>query len=526
MSFLARGKTNWKYILVVVVLAVIVGGGILGYIKISEIFKYWTCNKLEKLKSVEFNKLDFSCETDADCTIAPGEWGPICVNINTNTEKYKEIFYTMIKKDCLPLRDFPPVECKCVNNKCERIIVLVGEITISSPTKGEKWVKGETYQIRWAPTDPTKTVGIILRDARISDVSPSKVWQAENIPDTGIYSFTVPYLPSGDKYQIYIGSQEKSGYSELFSIVSPAVPDEIIDWKTYRDDWGIVEFLYSQPMNFDAFVIVFVPPDNFETWLSNHPRPATGPSYQPLLSSEDLILGELSGKKRIFDLRLGSGESEIVFKHTEVTLTDGRKLLVIDFDWHFGSVEKEQKIIDKIISTVKFFPIKPINTTTWKIYENKEYQFQFRYPLDYIVEEKKTEDGKSYIVITSPKTEEIIKGSLGEVTDQIFITPRETAAVLYNIVGLPQPIQPTEEYFSSKEVSERLNTYLGKITINGRLGFQLLHSEMANVKYALLKNPDDTWFVIESALFSWIPYSKAHIIEPYDSILATLKFTQ
>jgi hypothetical protein len=31
MPFLTRGKTNWKYILIVLILAVIVGGGILGY---------------------------------------------------------------------------------------------------------------------------------------------------------------------------------------------------------------------------------------------------------------------------------------------------------------------------------------------------------------------------------------------------------------------------------------------------------------------------------------------------------------
>jgi hypothetical protein len=36
MPFLTRGKTNWKYILIVVVLAAIVGGGILGYLRYFE----------------------------------------------------------------------------------------------------------------------------------------------------------------------------------------------------------------------------------------------------------------------------------------------------------------------------------------------------------------------------------------------------------------------------------------------------------------------------------------------------------
>ena len=36
MPFLTQGKTNWKYIIIVLVLAVIIGGGILGWIKTQE----------------------------------------------------------------------------------------------------------------------------------------------------------------------------------------------------------------------------------------------------------------------------------------------------------------------------------------------------------------------------------------------------------------------------------------------------------------------------------------------------------
>jgi len=36
MSFLTQGKTNWKYILIILILAIIVGGGILGYLKYFE----------------------------------------------------------------------------------------------------------------------------------------------------------------------------------------------------------------------------------------------------------------------------------------------------------------------------------------------------------------------------------------------------------------------------------------------------------------------------------------------------------
>jgi len=54
MPFLTQGKTNWKYILIVVILAVIVGGGILGYCRwlarekipstpVANVYKKSTC---------------------------------------------------------------------------------------------------------------------------------------------------------------------------------------------------------------------------------------------------------------------------------------------------------------------------------------------------------------------------------------------------------------------------------------------------------------------------------------------------
>ena len=117
------------------------------------------------------------------------------------------------------------------------------EITITSPSKGEIWKVGGTYQIRWIPSDPKGTVGIILSDTGISSASLSKIWQVENIPDAGNYSFTVPEVLPGDAYQIYISSKEKYGYSELFSIISK---DETADWQTYRNEEYGLEIKYPE----------------------------------------------------------------------------------------------------------------------------------------------------------------------------------------------------------------------------------------------------------------------------------------
>jgi hypothetical protein len=58
MPFLTKEKTNWKYILIVVILAAIVGGGILGYLRyfkreISSLSKFSEIKKPEKPKIEE-----------------------------------------------------------------------------------------------------------------------------------------------------------------------------------------------------------------------------------------------------------------------------------------------------------------------------------------------------------------------------------------------------------------------------------------------------------------------------------------
>ena len=77
-----------------------------------------SCSELINLFDVEENKLDFSCEKDTDCTLIPVGCG-ICVNGNTNTKNYEEIYGMLMSKGCVPIVDCLRVECKCLNNKCE-----------------------------------------------------------------------------------------------------------------------------------------------------------------------------------------------------------------------------------------------------------------------------------------------------------------------------------------------------------------------------------------------------------------------
>lgn len=156
-------------------------------------------------------------------------------------------------------------------------------------------------------------------------------------------------------------------------------------------------------------------------------------------------------------------------------------------------------------------------TADWKVYRNEEYGFEVKYPKEYRVKEEKGKNSDYFwIVISTPETEKIIEESAGELTDEIFVIPRMPASSLADELSLPEPIQPTEEYFS-------LNTgygYIGSITIDQRKGFQKYITEFGLTMYTIISNPDGTWFVINGLLP--FEYSKE---EPYFLIVKSLKFT-
>jgi len=62
MPFITQGKTNWKYILIIVILAVIVGGGILGWIKRQEV----PPAEFPEIKKPEKGKIEVEYKTFTD----------------------------------------------------------------------------------------------------------------------------------------------------------------------------------------------------------------------------------------------------------------------------------------------------------------------------------------------------------------------------------------------------------------------------------------------------------------------------
>ncbi len=83
-----------------------------------------SCDELDELRRQEFNKIDLSCKTDADCIDSDAFLCVGCMNKNANTETYEAILDMENTKNCpLPLLTCPFFTggCKCASNKCEGI---------------------------------------------------------------------------------------------------------------------------------------------------------------------------------------------------------------------------------------------------------------------------------------------------------------------------------------------------------------------------------------------------------------------
>lgn len=158
--------------------------------------------------------------------------------------------------------------------------------------------------------------------------------------------------------------------------------------------------------------------------------------------------------------------------------------------------------------------------SNWKMYSNKKYGFEVKYPNDYFLKEtdrRQTAMSSSFgVIISTPETQKFLESTTGELSDQIFIFPHVTSYQLNEQLIYPKPIQNSENYFLSQP-KDNFNKYLGIIHIDGKMGFQLIHSESADEKIIIFQNKDSTWFMARNVTDS---------NKNYDNIISTLKFFQ
>jgi len=173
------------------------------------------------------------------------------------------------------------------------------------------------------------------------------------------------------------------------------------------------------------------------------------------------------------------------------------------------------------------------DTQEWKLYENKDFGFSLSFPPRYTVEENVQYHAPVRIV--SPKTAILLKENMDTSSDAIAIFPEDDT--VNSNWPFPDPMEFTEAFFSKKAQGFRGNDYIGPITIDNHLGFQLhtKDSLQATEKYTIFKNSllkdrtpkyQQTWFIVRGGSFNNGTYTEDVHIEPYDSILASLKFAK
>ncbi len=357
------------------------------------------------------------------------------------------------------------------------------------------------------------SIPTLNQDVKIAGVNAVKI----AVSDMGTH--VIYYIPRGtDIIRIIYTKSDKydSIYNQIissFKFVSTST--DTSTWKVFESDYA--EFRqpdFPEPYG-DHLVwdLTFANGDNFDTWTSkNKNLYAAASGYNPIYPQPESIktfnIRNLRGEKRYF----AGGR-------VELRITNEKRVLIVDiFNVNKINLDKET-LLDGIIYTTKFLPTPTIDITNWKTYTNSKYSLSFKYPSDWVISE--SSDGVGVITLKSPDTKRIIEGTSGERSDEITIVPK---LPLKDLAGnLPEPITFSEEYFLSEKVKSYLNEYIGKISISNKVAYQFRHSEFSDDKYTVIPNIDGSVFTIRQTLISTIDYSDPTKIEPYDSIISTLK---
>lgn len=118
-------------------------------------------------------------------------------------------------------------------------------IRVTAPQGGATLVQGRVYTFSW--NGGGSTVSLSLQ--RRSFLSGTHAeWKAQNIKNTGSYTFYVPTYLSGE-YILFVTDGEKKGYSKSFTIEGKT---SSTGWTVYKDTGGLFEIQYLAKVQTDV----------------------------------------------------------------------------------------------------------------------------------------------------------------------------------------------------------------------------------------------------------------------------------
>ena len=265
MPFITQGKTNWKFLLVVVVLTAITGGGTLWYYRwTTEIetpyIKVISPNGGEKWDQGPIHNITWTSNGIGD---------HVGITILENHRRYQDLSGVYMKTiftendgsypwtDYIkPLDNAYTVKIEdeadpSVYDESDGYFSVIGKpvksITVISPNGGEQWVEGKTYDIIWRSSEIEKVrIGAATdKDSSVKHFAFSIAAELEK------YSWRIPIgyitsfgIPKSDTARIRISNSLNSNiFDENDNYFTITEEDGITNGKTYKNEYGF-EFKY------------------------------------------------------------------------------------------------------------------------------------------------------------------------------------------------------------------------------------------------------------------------------------------